>query len=837
MESPPSAPQPPKVSAVRRYKLVWRLLLAANLALGAYMFVRATKKDADMDNGEATMESLKVREPIPADQQLELFKWILEEKRKVKPKDLEEKKRIDEEKAGQTAFFWCSNSTPLDGDSKLLSDINVAAFSPMVTQVNLPFTTGKKVHHGVSHFSEIVRAQTINPAISGKISRTQNLSNHIHTLPSSSLQFSLCKPRLCWVSLHSLPPINITSFVTGSLSWINIYFKALSPMPGTIQVSVLDFTGLPSSSPSSISIKVSMGKREYQTWDKGDFSFPLTTLRQNLTVTLQDAEGNEISHAEIDTMLVVQKGLLDDTFPLKGGGHVHMKLQFILSEEERNRIRIMRESALKKKHSGLSGTASLSSLSINKKVSDSQRGLLHTETESIREIASQAGLEQNPVNLNGEPQSGADKIEGTQLDDSSTTLNDTDRSGESLSTAEVSQEAGAHHLTELKHTDLDEKFEAQSPFSDFPVKPIFSDGTSSMSGCLESVTTDSNSASPRLEENHADNTEKQSSLRKTPSNVRKMISAFENSLTQEMGHRVAPPVTKSQSTKSWREVLLRGPQKLKETETWNPKVTQSTSEEARDFVLMGEFQQTAAYIRKREEQIDSDRAMDKSKAPLYAGQSKELSAKHIQSKNETPSDKNRQVHKKEERKSFENLIKKFPVETATASGGIFNRQGRLQPSNLVTDERDSGGTSVIEKDGVGVQSRFSSEIISQGGTENTPKPVLYCKAENFSFESCGSCIFLDDTRRLCITTSDKQVMNAMGGSPTEVDIHQRKLKVHGSSDIEGKQAQKTSHRVKKRLESSADVEPSRGPVARAIKVAIMAGFGTFVFLTRQRSSR
>ncbi|XP_002279676.2 uncharacterized protein LOC100250764 isoform X2 [Vitis vinifera] len=597
-------------------------------------------------------------------------------------------------------------------------------------------------------------------------------------------------------------------------------------MPGTIQVSVLDFTGLPSSSPSSISIKVSMGKREYQTWDKGDFSFPLTTLRQNLTVTLQDAEGNEISHAEIDTMLVVQKGLLDDTFPLKGGGHVHMKLQFILSEEERNRIRIMRESALKKKHSGLSGTASLSSLSINKKVS-----------ESIREIASQAGLEQNPVNLNGEPQSGADKIEGTQLDDSSTILNDTDRSGESLLTAEVSQEAGAHHLTELKHTDLDEKFEAQSPFSDFPVKPIFSDGTSSMSGCLESVTTDSNSASPRLEENHADNTEKQSSLRKTPSNVRKMISAFENSLTQEMGHRVAPPVTKSQSTKSWREVLLRGPQKLKETETWNPKVTQSTSEEAKDFVLKGEFQQTAAYIRKRGEQIDSDRAMDKSKAPLYAGQSKELSAKHIQSKNETPSDKNRQVHKKEERKSFENLIKKFPIETATASGGIFNRQGRLQPSNLVTDERDSGGTSVIEKDGVGVQSRFSSEIISQGGTENTPKPVLYCKDENFSFESCGSCIFLDDTRRLCITTSDKQVMNVMGGSPTEVDIHQRKLKVHGSSDIEGKQAQKTSHRVKKRLESSADVEPSRGPVARAIKVAIMAGFGTFVFLTRQRSSR
>ena len=36
---------------------------------------------------------------IPVDQQIELFKWILEEKRKVKTKDPQEKKKIDEEKA------------------------------------------------------------------------------------------------------------------------------------------------------------------------------------------------------------------------------------------------------------------------------------------------------------------------------------------------------------------------------------------------------------------------------------------------------------------------------------------------------------------------------------------------------------------------------------------------------------------------------------------------------------------------------------------------------------------------------------------------------------------
>ncbi|KAL1164670.1 hypothetical protein V6Z11_A06G084100 [Gossypium hirsutum] len=129
-------------------------------------------------------------------------------------------------------------------------------------------------------------------------------------------------------------------------------------MPGTIQVSVLDFKGLHSSSLSSsssskVSIKVSKGKIEYQTWDKGEFSFPLTTLRDNLIITIQDAEGNEISHTGLETRLVVEKGVWDDIFPLEGGGHAHMKLQFFLNEEERQQIRIMRESALKKKHEEL----------------------------------------------------------------------------------------------------------------------------------------------------------------------------------------------------------------------------------------------------------------------------------------------------------------------------------------------------------------------------------------------------------------------------------------------------------------------------------------------------
>ncbi|CAL9107487.1 unnamed protein product, partial [Musa textilis] len=42
---------------------------------------------------------LKVLPPIAEQEQRELFQWILEEKRKVKPGDRAEKKKIDEEKA------------------------------------------------------------------------------------------------------------------------------------------------------------------------------------------------------------------------------------------------------------------------------------------------------------------------------------------------------------------------------------------------------------------------------------------------------------------------------------------------------------------------------------------------------------------------------------------------------------------------------------------------------------------------------------------------------------------------------------------------------------------
>ncbi|RYR20546.1 hypothetical protein Ahy_B03g065716 isoform B [Arachis hypogaea] len=121
-------------------------------------------------------------------------------------------------------------------------------------------------------------------------------------------------------------------------------------MPGTIMVSVLEFMDLPLS--SSTSIRVSMGKIEYQISDKGNYSFPLTSLRDDLIVKILEADGNEIARTGIHVRLILEKGVWEDMFTL-GEGHLHLKLQFILSYEERDRIRIMRQSALKKKHDEL----------------------------------------------------------------------------------------------------------------------------------------------------------------------------------------------------------------------------------------------------------------------------------------------------------------------------------------------------------------------------------------------------------------------------------------------------------------------------------------------------
>ncbi|KAG8376139.1 hypothetical protein BUALT_Bualt09G0032200 [Buddleja alternifolia] len=125
MEGSTPINQMPSEPAVKRYKFLWRVFLIFNFALGAYMFAQPGKKERAKEKSEAPAEvapipaavtpppqeeepvlisppitrPVIVRQPVPDDQQREIFKWMLEEKRKVEPLNRQEKKRIDEEKA------------------------------------------------------------------------------------------------------------------------------------------------------------------------------------------------------------------------------------------------------------------------------------------------------------------------------------------------------------------------------------------------------------------------------------------------------------------------------------------------------------------------------------------------------------------------------------------------------------------------------------------------------------------------------------------------------------------------------------------------------------------
>ncbi|KAL8139280.1 hypothetical protein V2J09_005301 [Rumex salicifolius] len=137
-----AAPQPPRESFIRRYRFLWPLLLGVNFAVGAYLFARTKKKDIPVEEEAPTVsvhpsvtsttpaveqplpspptEPVKLCEPIPENQQRQLYKWMLEEKRKIKPQDSEEKKRLDEEKAILKQFIRAKCQTKIAGSGMKL---------------------------------------------------------------------------------------------------------------------------------------------------------------------------------------------------------------------------------------------------------------------------------------------------------------------------------------------------------------------------------------------------------------------------------------------------------------------------------------------------------------------------------------------------------------------------------------------------------------------------------------------------------------------------------------------------------------------------------------------
>ncbi|KAJ8766899.1 hypothetical protein K2173_011717 [Erythroxylum novogranatense] len=582
-------------------------------------------------------------------------------------------------------------------------------------------------------------------------------------------------------------------------------------MPGSIQISVLEFSGPQLSSPrSGTSVKISLGNREFETRDKGDFSFPLTTLRENLVVLIQDAEGNEISRSDVESSSVIEKGTWDDIFSLEGGWKVHMSLKFILNEEDRQRVRAMRQSALIKKHNELLNnnlrspehvspvhSNSESPLLRSFEVSDSPRSCLNEVLAAQADpgSASDSALFRNR-------KSGPEDMQGTHHDEIQM---DQDRFGDDSSNKTMSGRSKVY-LTEVNRWNVAKKTETGTPPIDVLQKATFSEEAFSLetSGSVLSAET---KVTAESKGNGAYKFEKQGPREKTLSNVRNMISAFESSMNQEIKSKVRPAPTRSQLSKNKVEVPVESSH-LTECKTKNIVKEIPISRSIRNLIHTADVQQFRANIRKREEESTYVRPFAETGSSFKTGN---LDFMH------------KEVDRHKDESSSEVLIRKSTSEGASVSGRIRNPCGNLL---------------LREKTAKGVQPKVSKDSSMDGISGE----------KGYAFENSGGWIFPDEGRRLCITAGGKQILNLMGDLRGEINNQVEKIdssvpepmKKHGDCDNTGAKAEQRGEASKSlsksNLEGSVDAEAALGPLGQVMRVAIMVGFATLVLFTRQRQT-
>ncbi|XP_057434151.1 uncharacterized protein LOC130726849 isoform X2 [Lotus japonicus] len=512
-------------------------------------------------------------------------------------------------------------------------------------------------------------------------------------------------------------------------------------MPGTILVSVLEFMDLPLS--SSTSIRASMGKIEYQITDKGDFSFPLTSLRDDLILKIQDDEGNEISRSGVQIRLILQKGVWEDIFPL-GEGHLNLKLQVILNDKERDRIRMMRESALKKKHDELlssnrRGAESDTSTVVgnaglpfrtNDEVSELPKG--HLQHEAASQLKS-------PVGICDDKEPGTRNVVGAMLDQQQLNQNIADRYNETSSTKPVSQ---AVNLTQIQHKG--KKPANQSPSEKQPQRI---GSSKDMAILLSSERVDAltkNLSEPNLREYGLQYSEKKSTLGRTPSNVRKMISAFEGGLPKDMKSHIKPPPTKYQASTTDTEETSKA-RHSEIDKSWNTK--------PENFLEEGE--KSSSLVRNMQ------------KAPVHFGESRD----HMKQLNNVSPEETQQLKEL-------STIKTLNKQT------VSNDRKRFKVS-YNTDKEEEKSDKVLMR-----TSAF--ETVTMSGTmpeKHSPQKldsVAHFGDKYHSFESSGVWIFPEEPKKICITTSSKNVMDRVESQATKRLSHQRSLESSKIENIEKK---------------------------------------------------
>ncbi|PHU11543.1 hypothetical protein BC332_18473 [Capsicum chinense] len=637
-------------------------------------------------------------------------------------------------------------------------------------------------------------------------------------------------------------------------------------MPGTIQVSVFDFKNISS---SSICLWVSMGKSAYQTWDKGDFSFPLTTFRENLVVKLEGAEGNEISRTEVETSSIVEKGYWDDFFQLEGGHYVHMKLQFILSEDERNRIRNVRESALKKKQDKVpainveyKGTVFpvqdtyASSLPIKREFSDrsevnKSEGVEIQYSEPDRPSAKKLQTQLKPVY--DEDALSISKMDVTGKKESVCQQKPEDQSAQSM--LRVGVAAKEESVAQKKIVDSSNKPEGQSALymlkTDVAAKKESISQKKYVASSVKSEDQETRSmlkmdaAAKKKNVDLFNELEDQGVLEKTPSSVRKMISAFETGLTQKKGRR---SLTRTRGSKSQPNLIGIGG-------SLNYLYPENTSRPNKMSALRLERPFNTVDLPEPQINIGKSSSPEQDvvgkEQPMFHEQL--ASSVHTVPFNEAGSSQQKTFGsaKKESATvaaSPVDLMRLSNLEKASSSQTTSVAHPDMLKANNLTADRDCfDGPSVTEKRNIEIRSETLPELHFGRASNVKPKLIAYCENELYDAENSGVWIFPDNRKRLCMTSSGKSIVHLSEDCCIGVDDRQRNKRSsmqeiigkHGffhRSDSMTKKGREKPQKPRNQFESSGE-NGSSGPVRQVINIALIVGFGILVLLTRQRETR
>lgn len=446
-------------------------------------------------------------------------------------------------------------------------------------------------------------------------------------------------------------------------------------------------------------------------------------------------------HLDIRTMHIIEKGYWEEMFIISECGHVHMKLQFVLSEEERTRIRLMRESVMKKKLE--------ENPSINLRLSE-----IHSDSaETPRENDQASDSATSSAILLG-PQGGTGL--GPAISD--TTDYSGHDSGKSVSPPR-------HERAQIESQPL--------PI----IRPIMEEGSSI-----------SDSAAISSRDDHSQESGNRTRPKKIPSNVQKIISAFESSQIQETKLKKIPSVNRLRM-----EGLLENPE---------PKAVADPADES-----MRQFKNHSALT------LHQTPTTVSAKAIIVATN---------EAHEESPSTATLNTS--------EGRCLVVPTSVEMGKSPMMQTTSHTGPGSSRTAEAQSQVTRAYKR-------------VSDSDT----KSLKHCQEECSSTLSSGTWVlFPDDTRHLCITTAGEQIMKPISHHSNEATSYQTQ-NISPESKVERDVMHGTENNIEMNRKETADLPESehrsspegssKGLAAKVIKIAATLGFGLLVVLTRQKEPR